>query len=277
MAGRVQKCPICREPLIENLVYKNGARRRTRVTQCPNHCDLKCPNCDELVRVTSTRIHERSLKCKNCEWRGHVPDRLFKEREKRSIEKQKCRTCRETLSENLVYKKGKWSRRTRVVQCPNHCDLKCPNCDELVRVTGTRIHERSLKCKNCEWKGHVPDRRFVKSKEAARLKFIESASGARRSGSLSKLSGSECPHCSQALLYSKTTMPSLKSGYEDVKYRLECMSKECDSMSWEEVKTVLAEVLPSGKDLLKPRASKIETKCQSCGQLILYDGRCRCS
>lgn len=197
---------------------------------------------------------------------------------------RKCRTCRESLIENLVYKKGKWSRRTRVVQCPNHCDLKCPNCDELVRVTSTRIHERSLKCKNCEWRGHVPDRQFIKSKEAARLKFevarlkfIESASSARRSGSLSKLSGSACPSCNQALLYSKTTFPSLKSGYADITYRLECRSKDCSSMSWEDIKTVLAESLPLGSHLPKATASKIETNCQSCGQPILYDGRCRCS
>ena len=189
---------------------------------------------------------------------------------------RKCPVCREPLFEKLVYKNGA-RRRTRVVQCPNHCDLKCPNCDELVRVTSTRIHERSLKCKNCEWRGHVPDRQFIKSKDAARLKFIESASSARRSGSLSKLSGSACPSCNQALLYSKTTMPSLKSGYDDITYRLECRSKECSSMSWEEIKTVLAEGLPLGNHLPKATASKSETKCQSCGQPILYGYRCGCS
>lgn len=190
---------------------------------------------------------------------------------------QKCPTCREPLFENLVHKNGAWSRRTRVVQCPNHCDLKCPNCDELVRVTSTRIHERSLKCKNCEWRGHVPDRQFIKSRDEERRKFIESASSARRSGSLSKLSGSECPFCSHVLLFSKTTKPSLKSGYDDITYSLSCSSAECDSTRWEEIKTVLAKGSPFGNDLPKPRASKIETKCQSCGQSILYDGRCGCS
>lgn len=190
---------------------------------------------------------------------------------------RKCPMCREPLFEKLVYKKGKWSRRTRVVQCPNHCDLKCPNCDELVTVTSTRIHERSLKCKNCGWSGHVPDRQFIKSKDAARLKFIESASSARRTGSLSKLFGSNCPFCSQVLLFSKTTKPSLKSGFDDITYRLSCSSTECDSAMWEEIKTVPAKDLLIGDDLLKARASKIETECQSCGQPIMYGWRCGCS
>ena len=203
---------------------------------------------------------------------------------------RKCPMCREPVFEKLVFKNGA-RRRTRVVQCPNHCDLKCPICDELVRVTSDRIHERSLKCKNCEWRGHVPDRQLVKAKDAARLSaHMEKIYAARsrerekrrteirKNVDVNKLgSGSRCPFCSYVLFFSKTTKPSLKSGYDEITYRLRCSSTECDSTWWEETKTVLAKVLPYGNDWLKATASKIETKCQSCGQSILYGYRCGCS
>ena len=203
---------------------------------------------------------------------------------------RKCPLCREPFFEHLVFKKGA-RRRTRVVQCPNHCDLKCPICDELVRVTSDRIHERSLKCKNCEWRGHVPDRQFVKSKDSARLTAnMEKIYAAhnrerekrrteiRKSVEVDKLgSGSRCPFCNYILLLSTTTKPSLKSGYDDITYRLRCSSTECDTTWREEIKTDLTKVLPDGNALPKATASEIETTCQSCGHPILYGGRCGCS
>ena len=133
MSTRSKKCKTCREGFVEIFVYKNGSLRRTRVLQCPNHCDGMCPRCDvELKTISiSTISNERALECEECLWTGYSPDReLFnlrfeiesekiKNREKLKLEHKLLREREKRIQSNLPY------QLDDIEHCPNcHVPLK---------------------------------------------------------------------------------------------------------------------------------------------------------
>jgi len=196
----------------------------------------------------------------------------------------------------MVYKNG-LRRRTRVVQCPNHCDLQCPRCDGDVKVTLSRTNEKNLKCKGCEWKGHSPDRDFNYaknlSKRLASEKKIEEVEQKKRDARIAKAAslfaarkakrdalrfeimknvdvnelrvGSECPFCNRRLVIEKTVSRSERWGFEDTRRRLTCGDVTCDSTMWEETVTMPSEGY-----------SEVSI-CNSCRQPIRNETVCGCS
>ena len=185
---------------------------------------------------------------------------------------QKCSECQELLLETWVDTNGALGR-TLVVQCPNHCDLKCPRCNESVNLTSSRLSKRYLKCNYCEWRGSNPDRQFTKSKEPPKLEaeqdeILMKRREMRRQKILKKVAinelsvGSKCPFCSLVLSRLKTI-------------GLSCVDTACDSIWWVDIKV---DRLLAMHDLyIEPETSETADKCESCGQSILYGGRCGCS
>lgn len=208
----------------------------------------------------------------------------------------RCSKCRQSKIEVLVYKNG-LRRRTRVVQCPNHCDLKCPRCDSDVRVTLARTYEKNLKCRGCSWKGHSPDRDFNyakdRSKRLAAEKRKELVEEKKRDARMAKANslavarkakrdalrfeilkkidlnelrvGSECPFCKRRLVIKKSVVRSARWGFEDTNRRLTCGDTVCDSTFWEETVTMPSEGY-----------SEVSI-CNSCRQPIRNETVCGCS
>ena len=133
MSTRSRKCKTCREGFVEIFVYKNRSLRRTRVLQCPNHCDDRCPRCDSELKTISisTISNEKALECNECTWTGYSPDReLFnlrfeiesekiRDREKLKLERKLLRERERRIQANLPYELDD------VEQCPKcHVPLK---------------------------------------------------------------------------------------------------------------------------------------------------------
>lgn len=201
---------------------------------------------------------------------------------------QKCSECLELLVETWVHTNGAMSR-TLVVQCPNHCDLKCPRCNESVTVTSSRLSKKYLKCKYCEWRGNCPDRQFAKSKEPLKLEAEQDEillkrretrrQKIRKKVATDELSvGSKCPFCGLVLLQLKNLELTSKLGNDFRTIGLSCGDTACDSKWWVDIK--VDHLLKMHDLYIKPETSETsETtdKCESCGQPILHDGRCGCS
>lgn len=198
---------------------------------------------------------------------------------------QKCSECQELLLETWVDTNGVLGR-TLVVQCPNHCDLKCPRCNESVKLTSSRLSKRYLKCNYCEWRGSNPDRQFTKSKEPPKLEaeqdeILMKRREMRRQKILKKVAinelsvGSKCPFCSLVLSRLKTFELSSTLGNDFRTIGLSCGDTACDSIWWVDIKV---DRLLAMHDLyIGPETSETADKCESCGQSILYGGRCGCS
>lgn len=208
MATRVKKCKNCGERIQEILVYKNSHLRRTRVAQCPNHCDLKCPQCDShlATRVSRNNSSEKTLRCKNCEWRGFSPCReLFKEKAeaeeavqrardeaqmekiKRLREKEEQRARKYCIKANQVH----WKNGEPF--CP-HCDVHTSRVESVVftDIRGVQRMEVSNVCQvtGCgrSWFSHREVKRTVS-------KF-----GNRSAGFYSSITfGPTCNSCGQSI------------------------------------------------------------------------------
>jgi hypothetical protein len=192
---KLSRCSECRQSKVEVLVYKNGLRRRTRVVQCPNHCDLKCPVCDDDLAVTSiSRVsNEKALCCAQCGWDGHSPCRvLFNDRfeEKARIRKQK----EEERARNLrILKNQVYWNNDDGPYCP-HCDIPLSQVSELVftDVYGKQQFRIENVCRDggCgrSWTSHV-EAGTVFSKVGARFVDTRSSDGI----------GSICDSCDQPI------------------------------------------------------------------------------
>jgi hypothetical protein len=180
-----------------------------------------------------------------------------------------CRQCKTVKVSQLVYKDGAL-RRKRVLQCPNHCDLKCPQCDETLRVTSTRPKEKSLKCVNCLWNGHSPDRKFL----VAQKKFLEN----QRSTNIPERAvidlrvGSNCSHCGHGVLVAERVERVQISGSE-IKITLSCDNSSCGETFWEQIIDMSEKQLITSNRRVFPGISV----CPSCELPIRSDSRCGCS
>jgi hypothetical protein len=72
MARLSERCGLCRSQLVSVLVYKGGNRRRVRATQCPKHCDQKCPQCDSTIPISLKGGIFNLLNCRKCNWSGTI-------------------------------------------------------------------------------------------------------------------------------------------------------------------------------------------------------------
>lgn len=179
--------------------------------------------------------------------------------------KRKCKNCSQVLQEVLVYKGGA-RRRSRVIQCPNHCDLRCPQCDETVRVRSISLGIKTLACRNCPWSGRSLQLAASKNeKNSERVSYDEEAdviSGLEELLSQMHLEGLRCPSCEGSLEHSKDSI-----------FKLGCTNSLCRKI-WPSASFLTYET--SSQESSKNDLSTVSV-CGSCSQPIRNDSRCGCS
>jgi len=182
-----------------------------------------------------------------------------------------CRQCKTVKVSQLVYKDGAL-RRKRILQCPNHCDLKCPQCDEILRVTSTRPKEKSLKCENCLWKGHSPDREFLVAQNKKRLLENQRSTNVPERAAIDLQADEKCPHCGRGVLVIERVEQVQISGAE-IKITLSCNNSSCGETFWEQIIDMSEKQLTTRNRQVFAGISV----CPSCELPIRSDSRCGCS
>lgn len=204
----------------------------------------------------------------------------------------KCSDCKNELTRVLVYLNGRWSRRVAVLQCPNHCDLQCPQCGGNLRATKRNKKEMSIHCRNCGWKGHSPDREFmtkqkdhqaklIAAREKARAEVKEKNAFERRQREWRTrvpAGGVPCHECGEPLLEQMFDRKILSQSLAVWKIRILCSRKGC----------VFKKIVhqyegePTREEQVLFRMNSYERHpysyiCVACGQMPRTGGRCGCS
>jgi hypothetical protein len=198
----------------------------------------------------------------------------------------KCSDCKNELTRVLVYLNGRWSRRVAELQCPNHCDLQCPQCGSKARVTRRSEDERNLYCAKCGWKGHSPDRQFsLRQIELKKLELAEASKKKERQNNLRLWrktvpgNGTPCHECGNPLLEEFLPIRIISEELVVRKRKILCRDRFCGFkpvVHEFEDKTTYEEWTVIRQMNLKYWRPLSET-CSACGQIPNQQGNCGCS
>lgn len=67
---KLTRCIVCWRKLVKKLVSRTGQPPRREVMQCSRHCDMKCPKCNNTLRVTREDQLSKKIRCYRCHWTG---------------------------------------------------------------------------------------------------------------------------------------------------------------------------------------------------------------
>ncbi len=189
-----------------------------------------------------------------------------------------CRLCREILAEVLVYKNGA-RRRTRVRQCPNHCDQRCPQCDVRISISISKEDELILDCNDCNWSGTILYYPLVKKivrKERERFRLIEKQTRWRM---IQVAVDAPCHQCGEKLKEKSRILETSDLGNRRVQRRLQreiiCSNKECNWIGQSEI--VIQWMTPRGNWSLSEFIPAVQTNCPACTQVIRDGTKCGCN
>lgn len=190
----------------------------------------------------------------------------------------RCIVCWRELVKVLVSKTGRPPRR-KVMQCSRHCDMKCPKCNNTLRVTREDQISKKIRCYRCHWTGL--------GLSAIELEKWHKTSAARKSLTEARKEwklfvpdvGSPCHDCGHPLTEKISPASQTSAEFYTWTRSLVCKNLRCRAkpIRSEQKRATTAEEWLSFRRREAPTRFPLQTWCFSCNQVPSTDGHCGCS
>ncbi len=190
----------------------------------------------------------------------------------------RCFTCWHELVAVLVSRTGRPPRH-RVFQCANHCDMKCPKCDNTLRITSQDKASLNLRCYRCHWTGEgLSENDLEKWKQSSRSR--SALNKVRKEWALiTPAEGSPCHRCGCPLSEKKTEIKQTSADFFTWTVTVFCSRRKCDfpKIHTEMKSPTSLDQWMSFKRIENRKLLPLQMRCYSCGQIPHANGHCGCS
>lgn len=189
-----------------------------------------------------------------------------------------CFICWHELVPVLVSRTGRPPRH-RVLQCANHCDMKCPKCDNTLRINREDKASLHLRCYRCHWTGEgLSENDLEKWKRSSKSR--SALNKVRKEWALiTPTEGSPCHGCGRPLRVFKTEAKQTSADFFTWTVTVFCSRGKCD---FRKIRTQMKSPTSldqwmSFKRHENRKLLPLHMRCYSCGQMPNATGYCACS
>lgn len=190
----------------------------------------------------------------------------------------RCVVCWRELVKVLVSRTGRPPRR-KVIQCSRHCDMRCPKCDNTLRVAREDQESKKIRCYRCHWTGFgisAIELDTWQRTPSARSALLE----AQKEWKLIVPDlGSPCHNCGHPLSEETSPASQTNADFYTWTHSLICTNLRCKAkpIRSERRRATSAADWLSFRRREVPAVLPLRTWCVSCGQTLSTDGHCGCS